>query len=323
MATNTELYQFQAKPNTTTTAPMPKAKQRSRLLLLKRLGRPNARNMHDLSRSQPLTGLMMRRLELYDCYEYFSRKALNTFGGTSTQHTRILKEDHDIQRLQADSAKEYEKLGCIISKKYGTHAQFTNAYTRQQNGAAERRMRIIVERVRVLLLDVKPPKQPWAECVGHVTTLINMTPSSKPDGRTRMSFGTVLWTNVSFANGPTCKHNDPAPAMSPPAEIAPVPTSTAGRDTSTAVVPHRLPALKEPLDVNEIHYSLRRIANLTPLYPLLVSDPVPLKMMRKLSSTLRKINKSMGSVDNYCHITTYSVCDRAAHMSSDNEDRSN
>ncbi|POM59064.1 LOW QUALITY PROTEIN: Hypothetical protein PHPALM_36207 [Phytophthora palmivora] len=56
------------------------------------------------------------------------------------QHTQILIENHDIQRLQADSAKEYETLGRMIFKKYGTHAQFINAYTPQQNGVAERRM---------------------------------------------------------------------------------------------------------------------------------------------------------------------------------------
>ncbi|OWY94461.1 Transposon protein [Phytophthora megakarya] len=41
-----------------------------------------------------------------------------------------------------------------------------------------------MKRVRALLLDGKLPKRLWAECVCHVTTLINMTPSSKTDGRT-------------------------------------------------------------------------------------------------------------------------------------------
>ncbi|POM60817.1 Transposon Polyprotein integrase [Phytophthora palmivora] len=52
-------------------------------------------------------------------------------------------------------------------------------------------MRTIMERVRALLLDGKLPKQLWTECVCHVTTLINMTPSSKTDGRTPYE----LWYN--------------------------------------------------------------------------------------------------------------------------------
>ncbi|OWY91131.1 DNA binding protein [Phytophthora megakarya] len=48
-----------------------------------------------------------------------------------------------------------------------------------------------MKRVRALLLDGKLPKRLWAECVCHVTTLINMTPSSKTDGRTPYE----LWYN--------------------------------------------------------------------------------------------------------------------------------
>lgn len=67
------------------------------------------------------------------------------------------RHDTEIQILQADNAKEYEKLGRVIFQKYGTRAQFTNAYTPQQNGVAERRMRTIMERLRALLLDGKLP----------------------------------------------------------------------------------------------------------------------------------------------------------------------
>ncbi|OWZ08982.1 hypothetical protein PHMEG_00018392 [Phytophthora megakarya] len=49
----------------------------------------------------------------------------------------------------------------------------------------------IMEHVQALLLNGKLPKQLWAECVCHVTTLINMTPSSKTDGRTLYE----LWYN--------------------------------------------------------------------------------------------------------------------------------
>uniref|UniRef100_H3G5D3 Retroviral polymerase SH3-like domain-containing protein n=1 Tax=Phytophthora ramorum TaxID=164328 RepID=H3G5D3_PHYRM len=48
-----------------------------------------------------------------------------------------------------------------------------------------------MERVRALLLDGNLPKPLWAECVRHVTTLINMTPSSKTNGKTPYE----LWYN--------------------------------------------------------------------------------------------------------------------------------
>ncbi|CEG38518.1 FOG: Transposon-encoded proteins with TYA, reverse transcriptase, integrase domains in various combinations [Plasmopara halstedii] len=48
-----------------------------------------------------------------------------------------------------------------------------------------------MERVRALLLDGNLPKQLWAECVCHVTTLVNMTPSSTTNGRTPYE----LWYN--------------------------------------------------------------------------------------------------------------------------------
>jgi hypothetical protein len=42
----------------------------------------------------------------------------------------------------------------------------------------------MLERVRALLLDGNLPKALWAECVSHVTDLINMTPSSSIGGKT-------------------------------------------------------------------------------------------------------------------------------------------
>ena len=99
--------------------------------------------------------------------------------------------DPEIQALQADNAGEYEKLGELIFKKYGTHAQFTNAYTLEQNGVAERIMRTIMERVRVLLFDGNLPHELWAECSRHVGDLINMTPSSTTHGKTPYE----LWYN--------------------------------------------------------------------------------------------------------------------------------
>ncbi|OWY95285.1 Pol Polyprotein, partial [Phytophthora megakarya] len=57
MANNTDLYQFQANPAVPPTALIASGKQRSFLLLYKRLGHPNVRGLNDLSRSQAIHGL--------------------------------------------------------------------------------------------------------------------------------------------------------------------------------------------------------------------------------------------------------------------------
>jgi hypothetical protein len=73
----------------------------------------------------------------------------------------------DVQYLQADNAREYEKLGAIIYRSYGTKMYFTNAYTPQQNGVAERMMGTLLMRMRSLLIQAKMPKFMWG---GSTTT---------------------------------------------------------------------------------------------------------------------------------------------------------
>ncbi|POM73174.1 Hypothetical protein PHPALM_10000 [Phytophthora palmivora] len=128
---------------------------------------------------------MKNRSQLYECYEGFRKKSLTIFRNdiSMLEWRPCSIEENDIHVLQADNAKEYEKLGRVIFRKYGTRAQFTNAYALQQNGVAELRMRIVV--------DDELTKQLWAECVWHATTLINTTPISKTNGRTPCE----LWYN--------------------------------------------------------------------------------------------------------------------------------
>ncbi len=142
----------------------------------------------DYSRYQH-TFVIKRRSELYGCYEEFRKRARNQLRFVRHRETEVLyyqanEYDTDIQALQADNAREYEKLGRILYHKYGTHTQFTNAYRPSQNGVAERRMRTILERVRAMLFDAKMPKVMWGECVVHAADLINMTPSTVTDNVT-------------------------------------------------------------------------------------------------------------------------------------------
>lgn len=125
------------------------------------------------------------RSDLYDCYEDFRKKALNIYrNDIYSVEYRASQHDEEIRMLQTDNAKEYEMLARTIFEKYGTHAQFTNAYSPEQNGVAERRNRTIMERVRALLFDGKLPRELWAECARHVCDLINMSPSSVLNGQT-------------------------------------------------------------------------------------------------------------------------------------------
>ncbi|KAF1323990.1 Integrase catalytic core protein, partial [Globisporangium splendens] len=120
--------------------------------------RPTSRN-----KNSP-TWLPQRKSDLYDCYEDFRKKALNVFhNDVGTIEYCENQFSPEIQRFQADNAREYEKLGRIIFAKYKTHAQFTNAYTPQQNGVAERRMRTLLERVRAHLIDGNLPKALWGK----------------------------------------------------------------------------------------------------------------------------------------------------------------
>ncbi|TYZ60328.1 hypothetical protein PybrP1_010821, partial [[Pythium] brassicae (nom. inval.)] len=102
----------------------------------------------------------------------------------------------------ADNAREYEKLGIIIHNKYGTHAQFTNAYTPQQNGVAECRMHTLLKRTRALLLGGNLPKELRGECVVHVANLLNMTSpyelwfGKKPSAQYLRVFGCTGYVHV-------------------------------------------------------------------------------------------------------------------------------
>ncbi|GMF41455.1 unnamed protein product [Phytophthora fragariaefolia] len=129
--------------------------------------------------------VIRNKSELHECYDCFRLSAVTLFR-KDIEHLeyRTNHFDPEIQVLQSDNAKEYEMLGRHISPTYGTHAQFTNAYTPQQNGVAERRIRTILERTRAFLIDGSLPQQLWGECVTHACNLINTTPSTAMGNKT-------------------------------------------------------------------------------------------------------------------------------------------
>ncbi|DBA02120.1 TPA: hypothetical protein N0F65_011187 [Lagenidium giganteum] len=80
--------------------------------------------------------------------------------------------------LHADNAAEYRRLANTLRNVHGTSAYFSNAYTPQENGIAERRMRALLENVREILFDGHHPAFLWAEAPQTVTQLINWSPSA-------------------------------------------------------------------------------------------------------------------------------------------------
>ena len=69
------------------------------------------------------------------------------------QHT----PPQEVGMSQSDNAGEYEKLAKQIMPKYGTQCVFSNAYSAQQNAVAERRIGILVAKMRALLLEASLP----------------------------------------------------------------------------------------------------------------------------------------------------------------------
>ncbi|GMF20297.1 unnamed protein product [Phytophthora fragariaefolia] len=122
--------------------------------------------------------------KVYHVYEDLRRKVKETIKYIYTEY------DDEIKRVQSDNGKEYEKLARVIAK-YGTHFRFTQAYTPHQNGMAERRIRMVMEKVLCLLFDGHLSGALWGEAVMTSTYLINITPSAAIDMRSPY----LLWQN--------------------------------------------------------------------------------------------------------------------------------
>lgn len=83
-----------------------------------------------------------------------------------------------VRRLRTDNGGEF-KGGAFGQEclKRGILQEFTAPYTPQQNGAVERRNRIVVEMARALLGDANLPKRLWAEAIGTAVHILNRVPT--------------------------------------------------------------------------------------------------------------------------------------------------
>ncbi|KAF0768401.1 hypothetical protein AaE_002785, partial [Aphanomyces astaci] len=123
---------------------------------------------------------MRYRKDLYETYELFRTDAMSIF----KHDVGALRHTHptDIGTLQSDNAKEFEKLDRLIRPKYNTRVAFSNAYSPQQNAVAERRIGIVVQKMRAMLIEGALPKFLWALALDYASWLINISPSSSNKG---------------------------------------------------------------------------------------------------------------------------------------------
>ena len=90
-----------------------------------------------------------------------------------------------IKVLHSDRGGEYEGQEFILYlNSRGTERKRTVHDTPQHNGVAERRNRVIVERVRALLHASGLPKSLWGEAARHVVWLLNRTSTKAVEGNT-------------------------------------------------------------------------------------------------------------------------------------------
>ncbi|KAI3435603.1 hypothetical protein D9Q98_001666 [Chlorella vulgaris] len=108
-----------------------------------------------------------------------------------------------VKSVRSDNGTEYlnHKLERFYCDK-GIHMQTTNRYTPEQNGAAERLNRTLIEKVRPMLAESGLPKSMWAEAVVTASYIRNRSPvkgreltpwelfyGSKPDVSHLRTFG--------------------------------------------------------------------------------------------------------------------------------------
>jgi hypothetical protein len=108
--------------------------------------------------------------------------------------------------VRSDNGGEYISIRLANFKGKGIVHQFTAPYTPQQNGAAERLNRTIVEKVRAMLSDAELPRHFWAEAAmtarlrspvsGRVQTPWELFYGSKPDVSMLRVFGSTAYVHV-------------------------------------------------------------------------------------------------------------------------------
>ena len=97
-----------------------------------------------------------------------------------------------VRTLRTDNGLEFVNAGMKrLSHTFGFEHERTVAYTPEQNGAAERGNRTLVEAARTLLQDAKLERRFWAEAVDAATYTLNLSGTSSQKDATPFE----LWRN--------------------------------------------------------------------------------------------------------------------------------
>ena len=129
------------------------------------------------------------------------REVLDMLETQSGERVCIVRSDNGGEYISVRLANYFKGKGIVH--------QFTAPYTPQQNGAAERLNRTIVEKVRAMLSDAELPRHFWAEAAmtanyvrlrspvsGRVQTPWELFYGSKPDVSMLRVFGSTAYVHV-------------------------------------------------------------------------------------------------------------------------------
>lgn len=110
--------------------------------------------------------LIKNKYEVLECFKKYEAFVTNKF-------------DHRIGTIRCDNAKEYSSFEFkSFCKTKGTQIRYTVPYNPEQNGAAERLNRTLLEKGRAMLLQSKLPKEMWGEAILAATYLLNRSPTA-------------------------------------------------------------------------------------------------------------------------------------------------
>ena len=110
-----------------------------------------------------------------------------------------------IKTLRSDNGGEYKSNAF---KEYmtecGIRHEFTVPYTPEQNGAAERLNRVLMEKVRAMLIQSKLPHRFWAEALNTAVHVHNLSPSWLLGDKTPREMFTGKKPNVAYLRSFGC-----------------------------------------------------------------------------------------------------------------------
>ena len=90
-----------------------------------------------------------------------------------------------VKSLRSDNGGEYtSKLFATYCAEKGIAHQFTNPYTPEQNGVAERLNRTVIESARAMMSHASLPKKFWAEAVNTAVYVHNRSPTTALEAKT-------------------------------------------------------------------------------------------------------------------------------------------